>query len=313
MRKTCLHEIYKLAKKDKRVIFIGSDISQGGSTEEFVENIPEQFFMEGITEQHLIGMMTGLAMSGKVPYLNTLATFITRRCFEQLMIDAGLHQQPIRIVGSGGGGVYAPLGPTHVSMEDIAVLRVIPHMTIIAPSDAEEMKRLIPQTLDYPDPIYIRLAKGGDPIISKPENEFRIGKAIELVKGTEVILIGTGVTTKIVLDTAEELKVKGVSATVLHYHTLKPFDTQTLHRHLQQAKVVVTIEEHCNIGGLGSVVAEEICLSNPIHPIKFSRIAFPNRFYDDHGSQKSLMEKYGITQEAMIQEVCRLLDLSSHA
>jgi len=161
MRKTCLDMVYELAQEDDRIFFIGSDLGFG-TLKDFKENIPERFFMEGVSEANLVGMGCGLAHEGKIVYVNTIATFLSRRCFEQIVLDAGLHKANIRLIANGGGLVYAPLGPTHLAIDDIAILRAIPGMTIVAVADANEMRRFMPQTVDYPGPIYIRLAKGHD-------------------------------------------------------------------------------------------------------------------------------------------------------
>ena len=176
MRKIVLDQVYELAKKDKRIVYIGSDLG-AGILDNFKKEMPERFFMEGVSEQALIGMSAGLAMEGKIVYFNTIATFITRRCFEQVVLDLGLHNANVRLIANGGGVVYAPLGPTHLAIDDIGILRTIPNMTILAPCDANEMKRLMPQTVNHKGPIYIRLAKGGDPIISS-DAVCTIGKAI---------------------------------------------------------------------------------------------------------------------------------------
>src|SRR3989338_5451058 len=147
MRKMCLDVVYELARKDKRVFFIGSDLGIGTS-EKFKDEMPERFFMEGISEANMVGMAAGLAMEGKIPYVNTIATFLTRRCFEQVVVDLGLHNLSVRLLGSGGGLVYAPLGPTHEAIEDIAIMRAIPNMTVIVPADADEMHRAMIQSLD---------------------------------------------------------------------------------------------------------------------------------------------------------------------
>src|SRR5208282_2469577 len=199
MRATCLNMVYDLAKRDNRVLFIGSDLSPGllaGMQKE----MPERYFMEGIAEANVIGMAAGMAMEGLLPYVNTIATFITRRCYEQVAIDLCLHDLPVRLIGNGGGYVYAPLGPTHEAIEDIAIMRALPNMTVVAPSDAEEMKRFMAVTPEWPHPIYIRLAKGGDEVISKPEHGFAIGQAIVLREasggsGKPVLIVGTGVAT----------------------------------------------------------------------------------------------------------------------
>src|SRR6266705_2239124 len=142
MRKTSLDMVYELARKDKRVFFIGSDLGIG-TLKQFKEEMPERFFMEGVSEANIVGMAAGLALEGKIVYINTIATFLTRRCFEQVALDLCLHKANVRLIANGGGVVYAPLGPTHEAIEDIAIFRALPNMTIIAPGDANEMRRFM--------------------------------------------------------------------------------------------------------------------------------------------------------------------------
>ena len=168
MRKTCLDMVYELAKADDRIVFIGSDLG-AGTLSEMQKNMPERFFMEGVSEANIIGMAAGLAMDGFIPYVNTISTFITRRCYEQIAIDLCLHNLPVKLIANGGGLVYAPLGPTHLAIEDIAIMRSLPNMNIVSPSDAEEMKRFMNQSKEIKGPVYIRLAKGGDEIVSDPK------------------------------------------------------------------------------------------------------------------------------------------------
>jgi transketolase len=259
--------------------------------------MPERYFMEGVSEANIVGMMSGLAMNGKIPYLNTIAVFLTRRCYEQILLDAAMHRLPIRLIGSGGGVVYAPLGVTHLAFEDIALMRAIPNMTIVAPSDAEEMKRLMPQTLNYPGPIYIRLGKGGDPVVSSPERGFEIGKAILMQDGEDTLIISTGITTKLALDAADILKGKGVSAAVLHVHTIKLIDKGVILQMCNKVKAVITVEEHSIIGGLGSAVAEIIAEARFSTSRPFHRIALPDDFPSQYGSQDSILRSCGVSAE----------------
>src|SRR4030088_640885 len=197
MRNACLDKVHDLAKRDGRVVFIGSDLSPG-LLGDMQREMPDRYYMEGISEQNVIGMAAGFAMEGYVPYVNTIATFITRRCYEQVAVDLCLHDLPVRLIGNGGGLVYAPLGPTHLAIEDIAIMRALPNMAVVACCDAQEMTRFMEKSLDWPPPIYIRLAKGGDPIVSKPENGFTLGKAIPMRKARRrdpVVLMATGVMT----------------------------------------------------------------------------------------------------------------------
>ena len=145
MRQTCLNMVYDLAKRDKRVVFVGSDLSPG-LLADMKHDMPDRWYMEGITEQNLIGMAAGLAKEGYIPYANTIATFMTRRCYEQVAVDLCLHDLPVRLIANGGGLVYAPLGPTHLAIEDIAIMRALPNMTVTAVCDAKEMVRLMNAT-----------------------------------------------------------------------------------------------------------------------------------------------------------------------
>lgn len=296
MRKTCLDWVYNLAKRDERVVFIGSDLSPGLLAEMKAE-MPDRWFMEGITEQNVVGMAAGMALEGLIPYANTIATFFTRRAFEQVAVDCCLHNVPVRLISNGGGLVYAPLGPTHLAIEDIAIMRALPNMTIVACCDAEEMKRFMDASLDWPGPIYIRLAKGGDPVVSKPEHGFSIGKAITMRKSRDrapIVFMTTGVMTTNALGAADLLEKQGLDSSVVHFHTVKPLDNAAVLEHARTARLVVTVEEGISNGGFGSgvtdLLVEEIGPGMP----RMLRIALPDAFPKNYGVQKDLFEIYGL-------------------
>jgi len=300
MRKTSLDAVYELAKIDERVIFIGSDLGPG-LLDRMKKEMPDRWFMEGVSEQHIIGMAAGLAMEGFIPYINTIATFLTRRCYEQVALDLCLQDLPVRLIASGGGVVYAPLGPTHLAIEDIAIMRVLPNMTVVAPCDAEEMKRFMEQTLDWPHPIYIRLGKGGDKVVSKEEYGFKIGKAILMREAGEGLFISTGVMTQLALQAAEQLAAEGINCGVLHMHTIKPLDGEALAELLPTVEGVVTVEEHTRIGGLGSAILE-FCNDNmPEQAAKIARIGIPDHFAKQYGTQETLIKYFGITVEQLCE------------
>lgn len=307
MRQMCLNMLYELAKADERIFFIGSDLGVG-TLDRFKEEIPDRFFMEGVSEANIIGMATGLALEGKIPYVNTIATFLTRRCYEQIVLDMCLHHANVRLIGNGGGLVYAPLGPTHEAIEDIAIMRAIPNMTIVAPADADEMRRLMPLTVDHPGPLYLRLAKGYDPIVTTDDVPFEIGKAILMSDGADALILTTGITLKIGLDAAVSLKAMGIQTAVLHVHTIKPLDLDAILDHAANVSVVVTIEEHSIIGGLGSAVAELIAEANFDPAKRFKRIALPDAFPEEYGSQDSLMTSYAITAQNLVSTVKTLAE-----
>jgi transketolase len=175
-------------------------------------------------------------------------------------------------------------------------------MTILAPSDADEMRKLIPETLNWPGPIYIRLAKGGDKVISRPEDSFSIGKGIQLKKGTQVALVTTGITTAIALEASDVLQKEGISAGVVHYHTIKPFDKDTFVNQIKDVDIVLSVEEHSVFGGLGSIAAEIIAETPFKKQKKFARIGFPDVFPDHYGSQVKIMDRYGISVEGITKK-----------
>ena len=306
MRKKALDSVYTLAKNDQRVVFIGSDLGPG-VLENMKNEMPDRFFMEGVSEQHIIGMAAGLAMEGFIPYVNTIATFLSRRCFEQVALDLCLQDLPVRLIANGAGGVYAPLGPTHLAVEDIAIMRALPNMTIVCPCDADEMRRFMLKSLDWPHPIYIRLAKGGDQIVSNENAGFEIGKSILMKNGKDGLFISTGVMTQLALHAAENLDNEGISCGVLHMHTIKPIDENALLNLIPDFKAVVSIEEHTRIGGLGSAILEFCSDSIPKETSKITRIGIPDKFTDQYGSQNTLLENWGITIENIITSMKKKL------
>lgn len=308
MRKTCLDMVYELARKDPRIFFIGSDLGVG-TLKQFKAEIPDRFLMEGVSEANLVGMAAGLALEGKIVYINTIATFLTRRCFDQVILDLCLHKANVRLIANGGGVVYAPLGPTHEAFEDIAIFRALPRMTILAPADAEEMRRLMPVTVDHQGPIYIRLGKGGDPVVTDARMPFEIGKAYSMREGSDALIVSTGVMLKAALDAAAALEAGGVRAGVLHVPTVKPFDQATFLEKARPVSAIVSVEEHTVIGGLGGTVAEVLAEADFPAPKRFRRIGIPDVFPDQYGSQASLLKRYDITAEKIVSVIRQLRGL----
>ena len=256
---------------------------------------PDRYYMEGIAEANVIGMAAGMAMDGFIPYVNTIATFITRRCYEQVAVDLCLHDLPVRLIGNGGGYVYAPLGPTHQAIEDIAIMRALPHMTVTAVCDAEEMTRLMDATLDWPHPIYIRLGKGGDPVISKPERGFAIGKAIDMIEAeqgaSDVLLVTTGVAT------TQALKAAGCAGGGRDPlpPAARPYDQaagRRRHRRCGDQDRVWSSRWRSTASSAGWAAPSwkrfPIAIVGPLPPLR--RLGIPDRFSAHYGSQQALME-----------------------
>jgi len=307
MRRTCVNMVYELAKRDDRVVFIGSDLSPG-LLEDMKDEFPDRHYMEGVSEANFVGMAAGMAMDGFVPYINTIATFLTRRCYEQVAVDLCMHNLPVRLIANGGGLVYAPLGPTHVAIEDIAIMRALPNMTVIVPADAEEMKRFMDVSLNVPGPIYIRMAKGGDPVVTRESDGFEIGKAYHLREaaggtGNRVLMATTGVMTGKALTAANNLAQHGLECDVLHFPTVKPLDETALVSLAEKAQLVITIEEGTVIGGFGSAVLD--CLAQQMNgriPM-VKRLGVPDAFLHDYGNQDWLMEVCGLQADQIVKTV----------
>jgi transketolase len=304
MRKTCFEKVYTLAKSHDDVVFVGSDLG-AGVLDRFKQEMPERFLMEGVSEQHLIGMSAGLAREGFTVYVSTIATFLTRRAYEQIVLDAALHRLKIRLLGIGGGLVYAPLGPTHLAIDDIALMRAVPKMAVIAPSDAVEMARVMDASYGHPGPLYIRIAKGSEPIVTPENRRFTIGKGYLVRKGTDVLVVTTGVTQQLAWNAAEILTKTGVSVAILHLPTVKPIDVRILNNLASTIRRVVTVEEHSSIGGLGSAVYDSF--QDAGIPVRSARIALPDSFPAGYGSQADMMDRNGVSSVRVVREVTKLL------
>lgn len=298
MRKQSLECIYELAKKDSRIVYIGSDV--GAETlEQFRKEMPDRFFMEGISEAHIIGMAAGLAKSGYIPYVNTIATFLTRRCYEQIVIDVCLQNLPVKLIANGGGLVYAPLGPTHMAVDDIGLMRLLPNMHIIAPCDAHEMQQYMMKTIDMPGPVYMRVAKGDEPTISAEKNHL-------WKKPGEALIITTGVMIHQALKAIDLLHEKDIDCGLLHLPIIKPLDKALILKNIQNVALIVTLEEHMKAGGFGSSILE--ILSDNLHPAdlpKILRLGLPDQFVELYGSQQALFKHYQLDPVGISQQVLR--------
>ncbi len=295
MRQTCLNTVFDIAKKNKKVLFIGSDLGPG-VLDNFKKKYPNRFFMEGVAEQSIIGIAAGLAFEDFRPYVNTIATFITRRCFEQVVVDLCLHNLPVTLIGNGGGLVYAPLGPTHQAIEDISIMRSLPNLTIIAPCDAYEMKNLMMQSIKLKGPLYVRIARGGEKIITKKFLP-KIGKAIELKKGKDYYFFTTGITSHIALKASEHLKkTYNINCGVLHFSTIKPLDKFSIKKIANKAKKIITVEENVKAGGFGSSILEVFSdLHQNVKLPKIKIMGLEDKYIDKYGTQDELLTYSGLS------------------
>lgn len=290
-RTACLNAIYDLAKEDERVVFIGSDLSPNTMLE-FKRDFPNRFFMEGIQEQNIIGMAAGLGLEGFIPYVNTIATFLTRRCYEQIVIDIALHNLPVRLIGNGAGLVYSPLGATHCAIDDIAIMRAIPNMSVICSSDNDEIKAFMSTTLENMSPMYIRLGKDNDPKLRFPEitDKNRPSK--------NILFISTGRMSDICINTCDILWKKNIHCSFRHRQIIKPLDIGEIPKWID---LIVTAEEGIVNGGFGSAVIEYLADKNMQIPVL--RFGLPDAFPSHYGEQEDLLETYGLTPEKMAMRI----------
>jgi transketolase len=297
MRNAFAAEIISLAGEDERLVLLSGDIGNK-LFDGYKEKFPERFFNCGVAEANMMGMAAGLALSGMRPITYTITPFTTTRCLEQIRIDVCYHNVPVTIVGVGGGLSYASLGATHHSCEDIALLRMLPNMTVICPGDAMEVRAALRAALRQDGPVYIRLGKKGEPVVHQQPPDFVIGKGIVMRSGIDVCLLSTGNMLPIVIDAADKLESQGVSTQVVSFHTVKPLDESLLREAFRRFSVVVTVEEHSRLGGLGGSVAEWLTDQSGPQAV-LCRIGTEDKFLHEAGNQSYARERFGLTAESI--------------
>ncbi|MDO8788028.1 MAG: transketolase C-terminal domain-containing protein [Sulfuritalea sp.] len=292
MRNAFADEMTKLAQQNNRVVLLSGDI--GNKLFDKFKAVDERrFYNCGVAEANMMGVAAGMALSGLRPVVYTITPFTTTRCFEQIRVDVCYHKAPVVIVGTGSGLSYAELGPTHHSLEDIAILRTLPGMRVMAPCDTAELRLALRAAVAEDGPVYIRIGKKGEPAIHAQAPDLKIGTAIVVRQGIDVALLSAGTIMPEVLKAADLLQGQGISAEVVSFHTIKPLDVDYLAAASKRVKLVATVEEHGLIGGLGSAVAEWRAAANAATPL----ICFgtPDEFMHEVGGQEYARAKYGLT------------------
>jgi transketolase len=300
MRNTFADEVTNLAKTDQRIMLLSGDIGNK-LFDKFKEVDSTRFLNCGIAEANMIGVAAGLALNGLRPIVYTITPFTTTRCFEQIRVDICYHEAPVIIVGTGSGLSYAELGPTHHSLEDLAILRTLPGMQVISPCDSIELRYALQQAVQSNKPTYIRIGKKGEPNIHQPNTSFSIGKAIPVRDGSRVLILSTGTLMANVLKAADALDTNGISCKVVSMHTIKPLDQDFLVKSIAGYDLIVTVEEHGKLGGLGGAVAEFIS-SYANHP-KLVRIGVEDEFMHEMGSQEYARQKYHLDPDGIAQKI----------
>ena len=293
------------AKQDSKIIVVTSDSRGSGKLIPFGKELPQQIAEVGIAEQNLVGISAGLSASGKKVFAVSPASFLTARSLEQIKADIAYSDQPVCLVGISAGISYGQLGSTHHSIHDFAVMRCINNMTIVAPADNFETSEVIKQAVNYNHPLYIRYGKKPMLDIHSNKTQFQIGKAIIIEEGEDVALIATGETVQRAFLASQILKENNINSTIVSMHTIKPFDSETFLKIAKKSKVIVSIEEHSEFGGLGEQCAS-LLAQNQIN-INFKIIGIPDE-YMVNGSQSDVLDHYNMSPEKIAKITKSLID-----
>lgn len=291
-RKAFTETILELAKEDKSIVVLTSDARGSVTLGEFAKQLPDQFLELGIAEQNMVGVSAGLALSGLKPFVCAPACFLSARSFEQIKVDMAYTGTNVKAIGVSGGVSYGALGTSHHSLQDIAMMRATVGITIILPCDARQTRAMTKKLANHIGPVYVRMGRGSvADVYEKNDVLFEIGKANLIHQGDDITIVGCGETVRIALDSAIELKKQGILARVLDMHTLKPLDEEKIIKAAIETKRIITIEEHCDKGGLGGAVAEILSQNNPI-PQKIIGITDEQTV---SGDSAEVFNHYGLT------------------
>ncbi|MFQ6082136.1 MAG: transketolase family protein [Candidatus Aminicenantia bacterium] len=296
--------LIELGEKHKEIVVLDADLSLSTKTAIFGEKFPDRFFNMGVSEQDLMSTAAGFALGGKIPFVSTFAIFASGRAWEQIRQSICYPNLNVKIVVSHGGITVGEDGATHQTTEDLALMRVLPNMTVIVPVDGIETKQVIEAVYSHPGPAYIRLARPKFPVILDENYKFEIGRARVLKEGDDLTIIGLGITVYHSLRAAHELEKKGIKARVINSSTLKPIDTETILRAAKETKTILTVEEHSCIGGLGSAVAELIIQN---FPVRTKILGIPDKF-GISGKPDQLLNHFGISWQYIYQASLELLE-----
>lgn len=282
--------LVELAHEHREIVALTADLMLSHQLKGFKETHPDRFFNVGIAEANLMGVAAGLALDGKIPFATTFAAFASMRAHEQVRTDIAYPNLPVKIVGTMGGLSGGVAGPTHAGMEDIGTMRMLPGMTVIAPSDPRHLTQFTRLAYEHPGPVYIRLGRGNDPIIYGEGQQVEIGTAITVQDGDRATIISTGVILRHALPAAQRLAREGIGVRLLDMHTIKPLDTEAVLAAARDTGLIVTVEDHLVTNGLGSAVAECVAGAGVACrvirlgiPDVFSIIGEPNELYGHHG------------------------------
>ncbi|MEQ4304380.1 transketolase C-terminal domain-containing protein [Plantactinospora sp. B6F1] len=292
-----------LARRDPRIFCVDSDM--GGLEDTFGAELPGQYVNVGIAEANLMGVCAGLAAAGLIPFANTMSGFALWRAGEQLRSDIAANNLPVRVVVTHAGLSAGHYGPSHHALDDLAVARTLPNLTLVAPADAVETEHAVRAAVDHPGPVFIRLGRVATPAVHSRPYRFELGVAVELATGDDVAIIAAAPRpVGVALAARDELARAGVAARVLNMHTVKPVDRAAVVRAARQTAGIVTVEDHLTTGGLGGAVCEVVCAEQPC---RVTRIGAAESYLDAVADEETLLAVAGITVERVTEAARELL------
>lgn len=298
--------LVELAKNNKDVVVLDADLSKSTKTAEFQKVAPERFFDMGIAEANMMGVAAGMSTCGKIPFVSSFAMFAAGRAFEQIRNSICYPKLNVKICATHAGLTVGEDGATHQSVEDLSLMRSIPNMTVINPSDDVETIAAINAVANMQGPCYVRLGRMAvDTVNANADYKFEIGKGIQLSDGDDVTIIATGIMVQAALEAKDILKKEGINARVINIHTLKPIDKEIILKAAKETGVIVTAEEHSIIGGLGSTVSEVVCEEMPVAVLKVGI----NDVFGESGKPADLLKAYGLTANDIVSKVKDALKL----
>lgn len=295
--------LVELGKKNTDVVVLSGDLTESTRTHWFKEQFPKRFIELGVAEQNMMGIAAGLALSGKIPFVSSYAVFCPGRNWDQLRVSVCYNEAPVKIAGAHAGISVGPDGATHQALEDIAITRTLPNLTVIVPCDAIEAQKATIAAAPIKGPVYLRFGRAKTPVITTEQTPFKIGKAEIYREGTDVAIIACGIMVYEALVAAERLAKQGISAMVINCHTIKPIDKQTLIAAAKKTGAIITAEEHQIHGGLGSAVAEVVCQHAPV-PMRI--IGVQDRF-GESGEPQELLTSFGLTSKEIVAAATALV------
>jgi transketolase len=305
LRTAFIETLNELADKDDRVCLIVGDLGYS-VIEAFANKHPQQFVNAGVSEQNMIGLAVGMALTGKVVFTYSIGNFGTLRCLEQIRNDVCYHRANVKVVTVGGGLAYGNLGVTHHASEDVAIMRALPNMTVVAPGDPVEARLATAAVVAHEGPCYLRLGKAGEPVVHTKEPDFELGRAITLSEGSDVTLIASGGMLATSVKVARALAGQGLEVRLVSMHTVKPIDREAVILAATETRHVFTLEEHSVEGGLGGAVAEIMAELDPGHaPLK--RIGLRPEFNKTVGDQNYLKALHGLDEESVLKTIQQVI------